>query len=94
MIPRYRLSYDEGWFRRPQPTGLLTHERLLTRDSESFGPRFRGSEATLMVAFGPQLGSLETETLRPVGGTTKTLWIKARNAKRPMADLSASGVNW
>jgi hypothetical protein len=33
-------------------------------------------------------------TPRPASGTTKTLWIKANNAKRPMAELWASGVNW
>jgi hypothetical protein len=43
-------------------TGLLTPRPLLTRDSESFGARFRGAEGTLRVPLGPRLVSLETES--------------------------------
>lgn len=82
-----------GCFRLPKPTALLTHEGLLIRDSESFGPRFRGSRPTLMVAFGPRFTSLETESSPPADGSAETLAGKPLNAKRPAADLSASGVN-
>ncbi|MEX0678379.1 MAG: hypothetical protein WD063_14960, partial [Pirellulales bacterium] len=41
---------QSGWFRPPNPTGLLTHDGLLNRELESFGFRFRGPKATFMVA--------------------------------------------
>ena len=42
--------------------GLLTPKGVLTRDLEIFGVAFRGPMATPMVAFGPWLVSLETES--------------------------------
>ncbi len=41
---------------------MLIPSGLLIRDSESFGPRFRGAEETLEVPFGPRSDSLETES--------------------------------
>jgi hypothetical protein len=54
---------NPGWFirqeferlpsRAPKGNGLLTIRGLLIRDSESFGPRFRGAEGTMGVLSDP-----------------------------------------
>ena len=62
----FRERFKHVWGRLPsppKPTALLTRGGLLTRDSESFRSKFRGAEATPMVAFGPWFFSLETENL-------------------------------
>jgi hypothetical protein len=78
----------------PKPTGLLNGEGLLNRDSESFGPKFRGPKPTLMVGSGPRE---RARSKRRAPGwradRRKPLRLKANNAKRPAVDLSASGVN-
>jgi hypothetical protein len=56
-----RILGESGWLRRSNPTVLLTPDGLLIRDSESFGPRFRGSGPTSMVGSDPRSASLETE---------------------------------
>ena len=75
-------------------TGSLTLRGLLTRDLESFGPRYEGAGGTLGVPFAPLLVSLETESFGRAARMAETLAAKAHNAKRPAADLSALGVNW
>jgi hypothetical protein len=56
-----------GWSRPTKPTALLTHDGLLIRDSESFGPRFRGARPTSMVGSVSRSASLETESFPPAG---------------------------
>ncbi len=67
----------------PKPTGLLNGEGLLSRDSESFGPKFRGPEPTIMVGFGPRSASLETESAGPAGGSTQTVAAKGQKREKP-----------
>ena len=50
----------------PEPTGLLNGEGLLSRDSESFGPKFQGPEPTIKV--GPDPGSCLSKRRRRAGG--------------------------
>ena len=83
-----------GCFGPPKPTALLTHDHLSSRESESFGTRFRGAGATPTVAFGPRFDSLETESAAGAYRMAETLAEKAKNAKRPATDLSVPGVNW
>lgn len=45
-------------FATPKPTGLVTHGGLLNKESESFGPRFRGPNPISIVRFGPRCESL------------------------------------
>lgn len=75
-------------------TALLTPRGLLTRDSESFGPRLWGAEGTVGVPVGPWSRSLEIEIAGRLAGSSQTVAAKAVNAKRPAANLSASGVSW
>jgi len=50
----------------PNETGSLTFGGLLSRESESFGPSFRGAKGTLKVRFEPQKVVLETENFGDV----------------------------
>ena len=47
-----------------------------------------------MVGSAPPPVSLEAESFPVTGGMPETLAVKALNAKRPAAELSAPGVNW
>ena len=55
----------EGSCRGPKGTGLLTPRGVLTRDLESFGPKFQDSEGTVGVPLGTWLVSVETESFPP-----------------------------
>jgi hypothetical protein len=50
-----------GCSRAAVGTGALTFRGVLNRESESFGAEFRGSDATVMVAFAAQTLVPETE---------------------------------
>ena len=83
----------EGPFRAPKGTRLLTPRDLLSRDSESFGRRFRGAGGTIKVPIGPQKLAIETESAAATERLPKTLAGKAENAKRREDSLSALSVN-
>ena len=67
-------------------TGSLIPGHLLTRDSESFGPRFRGPLLTFMVQVGPRVVSLELETFSAPSNLSQVLTEKVENAKTPRAE--------
>jgi DNA repair protein SbcD/Mre11 len=70
-------------FAPPKPTGLLNGEGLLSRDSESFGSKFRGAKPTLMVGSEPRSASLETESAGPACGSPQTLATKGQKRETP-----------
>src|SRR5262245_19644552 len=49
--------------RGPRGTPVLTPEPLFTRESESFGPFFRGPRGTLRVPFSPRGWACEIERI-------------------------------
>ena len=67
-------------------TGSLIPGHLLTRDSESFGPRFWGPTLTLKFQVGPRVVSLELETFSAAANLSQVLATKAVNAKTPRAE--------
>jgi hypothetical protein len=79
----WRHNVQAGWSRTPKPTAFLTHADLLNRDSESFGPRFRGAMPTFMVGSGPRFAPLETESAGLVAGSSKTPWPKGPKRQTP-----------
>jgi hypothetical protein len=64
-------------------TALLTPKGLLIRDSESFGPRFRGAEGTLGVPIGPWSRSLEMESARELTGSSQLLAANGPKRQTP-----------
>ena len=52
----------------PKRTRLLNKRGVLNRESESFGADFWASGATPMVALGPRLLSVETESTGVLAG--------------------------
>lgn len=91
LLGEHDLGLSGSDFERCQPrgrplTGSLIPGHLLTRDSESFGPRFRGPTLTLKVQVGPRVVSLELETFSPAANLSQVLTGKAINAKTPKAE--------
>ena len=85
-----RLSPD-AW---ASATGLLMFRGLLTRDLESFISKVRASAATLKVAFGPWIISLETESFGEKAKSPEILQESKLNTKRLTADSLSLCVNW
>jgi hypothetical protein len=75
--------------RGPRGTGPVTPRGVVTRESESFGARFRGARGTFKVALGLRVCSLEIESAVAVAGLAEVLAGKAENAKRREGLLSA-----
>jgi autotransporter-associated beta strand protein len=84
-----------GAFSGPRGTGPVTPRGVVTRDSESFGPRFRGARGTIKVPLGPQSLSVELESAALAAGSAQVRAGKAENAKRRAISRSAfAGNSW
>src|SRR5262249_164050 len=82
-----RRTMRPSWASRG--TGPVTPRGVVTRDSESFGPRFRAARGTIKVPLGPRKVSVELESAAPATGLAEVLCWKAENAKRREKWLSA-----